>query len=182
MSMNPDIPIQRHLSRRVKSYNASSNAEAAIIRDQFSWNQKHVTHGGEGVLYLMHSLSSGYWLSSLLSLRGRAIPWLPLLIYLIYSSIVIFPMVSHMVDDQYLTNTVWSGLSQGIGYMSTALFFLLTFRINSAYLRWTRGRQLWANMTSYVLGINRIVRAKMLDSRRLGRRMIRWTITYTLSV
>lgn len=172
-----DNHLQRKLSRRVKSYNASSNAEASIIRDQFSWRGKHVTHGGEGVLYLMHSLASGYWLSSLVSPRGRAIPWYPLVIYIIYSSIIVFPME---VGKFYNQDSVWIGLGQGISYTSTALFFLLTFRVNSAYLRWTRGRQLWSNMASYVLGISRIVTAKMLDSRKLARRITRWNISYII--
>jgi putative membrane protein len=179
--MSSPPPLKRVLSRRIKSYSSSKNAEVTLIREQFSWNQKHVTHGGEGVIYLMHSLASGYWLSSLVSPRGRAIPFIPLVIYLCYSAVIIYPLEALTYYSKYESqDTVITGLSQGVAYMSTALFFLLTFRINSAYLRWTRGLELWSLQTAYVLGLSRIVTAKMLESRMLGRRLVRWAIAYLI--
>ena len=45
------------------------------------------------------------------------------------------------------------GLSSAVGLVGTALFFLLTFRVNSAYQRWHGGSLLWSQATSYILGV-----------------------------
>jgi hypothetical protein len=71
---------------------------------------------------------NSYWVVSLFSVRGRAVPWLPLIVYLVYSALVCFAYTKIPGADQLeqfqelhtVTNTI--GAPQNAAVLGAPLF------------------------------------------------------------
>jgi len=66
--------------------------------------------------------------------------------------------------------------------VGTALFFLQTFRTNSAYSRWWDGRCLWDTLFMSSMSVARVIQAGGIQSQRLSRRALRWTWSFLVTL
>lgn len=86
------------------------------------------------------------------------------------------------INGAQSTTQIIQGLQSAVLLISTALFFLQTFRTNHAYNRWWEGRCIWANVTSHIFTISRTVAGRHVKSQRLGRRLLRWAASFLVSL
>ena len=100
-------------------------------------------------------LRNSYWGPSLLTLKGRAFPVVPMVLYLAYSigvlCIALYPLHGSKGLIQ-LTNI--KDVANMIGF---ALFLLLSFRNQSAYARWYEGAEKWVLTVGWIKEIARRV-------------------------
>ena len=111
--------------------------------------------GGEGVLYIQASKESGYWFITMLALRGRAFAKWPMFIYTVYTVLIVCFMQRYMGDyiDDPNNASIFEGLQASLSLVGIALFFLQTFRTNSAYDRWWEGRVIWGVIGMHLISI-----------------------------
>ncbi|EIE19862.1 UPF0187-domain-containing protein [Coccomyxa subellipsoidea C-169] len=147
--------------------------------------QHPMPKGGEGVQRMVEARelaggrSAKYW-EFVLSVSGRALPILPLLIYTVYCAVVTAVIV--LVVPNYQNLAELKALQFPIQTLGLALFLLLTFRTNSSYDRWWEGRKLWDGINSKCLDMQRMalgwVAPKDRDS---ASQLIRYTIAFTVA-
>lgn len=136
--------------------------------------------GGEGVVYIQRARSggakSGYWLLTLLALRGRPFALWPMLIYTGYVAIVVSVLQRSgkwLREPEQLL--VWNSLSVALNLVGVALFFLQTFRANNSYATWRDGRVFIGTFTSECRALAGYVAGGQIRSVLLSRRMLRWS-------
>jgi hypothetical protein len=67
------------------------------------------------------------------------------------------PLLPPQIDESFLatnqqpTNRPTAAIQSGISLIGIALFFLQTFRTNSAYTRWYEGRTLWVRNSPFLI-------------------------------
>ncbi|GMH38011.1 hypothetical protein BSKO_05895 [Bryopsis sp. KO-2023] len=142
--------------------------------------------GGEGVELLVTNRdkngfdASGNWFITVFSLRGRAVPVVPLLSYYLYSIAIVTVLMlgfrKQFVDCEGQGCLVES-LTVPVSFIGSALFFLLVFRTNSSYDRWWEGRNLWANIMSTCRNLGRQA-AVLITDKHLARELIQWTMAF----
>ena len=201
MSISKLSDMRAHSSSKLvgaKSY----HTEFKIFQDTIDFRQDSM--GGEGVHYIAASkkAGSGYWMASILAIRGRAFAFWPMTVYTCYTVMAVCLLQWHIdanpaaatqpsgnaissggsINGSQSTTQIIQGLQSAVVLISTALFFLQTFRTNHAYNRWWEGRCLWANVTAHILTISRTVAGGSIKSQQLGRRMLRWGAVFLVSL
>ena len=86
-------------------------------------------------MYIQASKESGYWLVTLLSLRGRAFPPWPMALYAAYTILIVVTLRVFCWDliENPGNEKIFVGMTVAVELVGVALFFLQTFRTNSAY-------------------------------------------------
>jgi len=170
------------LDVRVKSVEVDNN-EAKLMVDTLNVFNTNLT-GGEGVLFIQASKASGggYWFVTLFAIRGRAFATWPMIIYTAYAAaITIFFQIKGQTQITQNAN-MWSGLQTSVSLVGIALFFLQTFRTNSAYQRWWEGRCLWDSVNTACYSMARITQAGGISSKKHARRLLRWMCGYLVTL
>ncbi|GBF89673.1 hypothetical protein Rsub_02843 [Raphidocelis subcapitata] len=140
-----------------------------------------VTTGGEGTRLLLTErdkpgflcFRNSYWKVSLFSLNGRAVPWLPLSVYLIYTALVCFgyskipgaEAMGQFKELQSVTTTI-----------GVALFLLLSFRNNAAFTRWQNGSDKFKNFCSLGKNMARSVSGTLSSYIAVGGREVAFDV------
>ncbi|GAX79034.1 hypothetical protein CEUSTIGMA_g6474.t1 [Chlamydomonas eustigma] len=160
-------------------------SDVAMTLDLLNVFAKRTFIGGEGVMYMLKEIKrgSGYWFLTFFCVHGRASGGIVLLLYMAYCTVVV-SVIQSLFRDQMISSPsvllVFSSCQAALQLVSTALFFLLTFRTNSAYQRWWEGRSAFDAISSAINAISRIVAGKGVKSKKLGRRLLRWTAAFLL--
>lgn len=102
-----------------------------------------------------------YWIYTIFAIRGRPFPFLPLLIYLAYSSAVI-SFALYYLDPQGSLDELRGykpEMKDVVVILGLAVFFLLTFRTNQSYSRWWEGATKFYDLCSQVRDASRQIAA-----------------------
>lgn len=104
---------------------------------------------------------NAYWGFTLLSFKARPFPFMPFVIYMVYTCAVIAVGKYIMQDDGSLEDlkTLKPELKDVIQVLGLAVFLVLTFRNNSAYQRWYDGATKWFELCGNVANAGRQVAA-----------------------
>ena len=194
--------LRVHSTSRFLGGGSSHRVELKLIQDALSFTKDSM--GGEGVHYVEASkkAGSGYWMASILAIRGRPVGFIPMTVYSCYTVLVVcllqwnikmYPIEPSTPSSNAISNggsingtqsttQIIQGLQSAVLLISTALFFLQTFRTNHAYNRWWEGRCLWATVTAHILTISRTIAGRHIKSQQLGRRMLRWSAAFMVSL
>ena len=130
-------------------------SERDLLRKSLDVFNHDTCIGGEGVMYIQAAKESGYWFVTSLALRGRAFPKWPMALYTAYTVLVVVALrafFGEAIDDPKNARP-FLGLQTAVSLVGVALFFLQTFRTNSAYQRWWEGRLQWGALTSRLTSI-----------------------------
>lgn len=100
---------------------------------------------------------NSYWKVSLFSIRGRAVPWLPLLIYMTYTCGVVLFYTYILRQKLGLDLDKLKQLSSVTTTIGVALFLLLSFRNNAAFQRWQTGADRFKNFCHIGKNISRLL-------------------------
>ena len=123
-------------------------------------------------------LRNSYWGPSLLTLKGRAFPVVPMVLYLAYSigvlCIALYPLHGSKGLIQ-LTNI--KDVASMIGF---ALFLLLSFRNQSAYGRWYEGAEKWVLTVAGIKEMARRVAAVVITDHPTDAKEMLWWLVAAL--
>ncbi|KAG1677128.1 hypothetical protein FOA52_000934 [Chlamydomonas sp. UWO 241] len=136
--------------------------------------------GGGGVAKLRDHAGSGYWGLGLLATKGRPLPVVPMALYVAYLAafmLIVQNFFPASLSDPVVSNAM-NGLRYGLGLVGNALFFLMTFRCNSAFQRWRGAGNMWDRVMAQVSAIARATGSGAIRSRALCRTMLVWSAAF----
>ncbi|KAI8465539.1 MAG: hypothetical protein J3K34DRAFT_84781 [Monoraphidium minutum] len=140
-----------------------------------------VSKGGEGTQLLLQErekpgilcFKNSYWRISLFSLQGRAVPWLPLIIYLTYTAIVCTK--AHFIPNATEVNEL-KQLQSVTTTIGVALFLLLSFRNNAAFQRWQTGTDRFKNFCHIAKNTARVITGNLSSYLAVGGREVAYDL------
>ncbi|GAX78782.1 hypothetical protein CEUSTIGMA_g6219.t1 [Chlamydomonas eustigma] len=132
---------------------AQEETETDLILEGMNIFSKKDTIGGEGTTFIQAARreGGGYWFLTVLAIQGRGMALGPQLCYLAYCTLlVVFLQTQYraLITESW-TAASFSGIQLMVTLITSGLFFLQTFRTNSAYQRWWEGRTLLGNIEAH---------------------------------
>eukprot|EP01043_Picozoa_sp_COSAG02_P010712 COSAG02_NODE_382_length_23409_cov_45.812999_6_plen_356_part_00 len=167
--------------------------EATAVDDLAKFKRSDSSAGlAKAATAYVKSSTNANWVPTLLAVKGRAWPALPMAACMLVATAVTCVEKLYLSNDKHFTKiackddpleTCWPYSLQipyqTVSVVGAALFFLVVFRTNASYDRWWEGRKKWGMIINRTRDFARQA-CSFVDDHFLVDNMVRWTVAFAV--
>jgi hypothetical protein len=167
--------------------------EAAAVDDLAKFKRSDSKAGlAKAATAYVKSSTNANWVPTLLAVKGRAWPILPMFVCMSVATAVTCVEKLYLSNGEYFTKipckddpleNCWPYSLQipyqTVSVVGAALFFLVVFRTNASYDRWWEGRKKWGMIINRTRDFARQA-CSFVDEHFLVDNMVRWTVAFAV--